>query len=188
MLCQILKYMRQLLAILLLCCVGTASSCRKRGNDAPPGPTLPPITDTGANTFGCLVDGELFLPSPVKGSWRPPLTCTYQEISSGLVFTLSAASGSTKKAFVFNCIALKLRDTVLNYLSPSEERNLSARYGVYTNKEYATYDNCPGEFHLTRFDQVYGIASGTFWFDAVDTTTHDTIHVREGRFDVKYRN
>src|SRR5690606_1950129 len=28
----------------------------------PPEPTLPPITTEGKNTFGCLVDGKLYLP------------------------------------------------------------------------------------------------------------------------------
>ena len=180
--------MRQLLAILLLCCVGTALSCRKRGNDGPPGPTLPPITDTGANTFGCLVDGELFLPVKRKGSWSPPLTCTYQDVSGRLIFTLGALNGQTDKLIVFNIEELSLKDTILGYVSPSDGNGLSARYYDSMDNEYSTFKETFGEFSLTRFDQVYGIASGTFWFDAVDTTTHDTIHVREGRFDVKYRN
>jgi len=37
-----------------------ASSCEK---PAPPLTELPPITQTGANTFGCYVNGNLFVPT-----------------------------------------------------------------------------------------------------------------------------
>jgi hypothetical protein len=39
---------------------------------------LPPATQTGANTFGCMVDGKAFMPR--KSGWfgGPVLQCSYQ--------------------------------------------------------------------------------------------------------------
>ncbi len=43
-----------------------AVSCKKKESSNPKD-DLPPITHTGANTFGCLVDGKLF--KPKKKDW-----------------------------------------------------------------------------------------------------------------------
>src|SRR5688500_14167723 len=40
---------------------GTLISCQDDPPAPPPEPTLPPITQTGENTFGCRIDGEVWL-------------------------------------------------------------------------------------------------------------------------------
>ena len=47
---------------------------------------LPPATQIGANTFGCLLDGKAFLP----GTGSNPLDCVYQFVNGGFYFTLQA--------------------------------------------------------------------------------------------------
>ncbi|MEO6837649.1 MAG: hypothetical protein ABI185_04635 [Ginsengibacter sp.] len=57
----------------------TGSKCKK---DKPINPVdqLPPATQSGANTFGCLIDGKVFLP---KGpSLGPILQCAYQYLNT----------------------------------------------------------------------------------------------------------
>src|SRR5437773_8453594 len=44
---------------LLLCSLFLSNSCRKQKNEE----QLPPATQTGANTFGCLVDGKVWIPT-----------------------------------------------------------------------------------------------------------------------------
>ena len=73
----------------------TASECKKHktGN---PADQLPPETQTGKNTFGYLINGEVFLP---KGpSLGPILQCAYQYLntnySKGYFFQLSAIDNS----------------------------------------------------------------------------------------------
>jgi hypothetical protein len=55
---------------------------------------LPPETQTGANTFGCLVNGQVFKPGGSNLS-GPNLAATYQYIynssPNGYVFTINAA-------------------------------------------------------------------------------------------------
>lgn len=65
---------------------------------------------------------------------------------------------------------------------------LYGQHAIYENQ----YDNFfktssakSGEIHFTRFDEVNFIASGTFWFDAVNAKG-EIVEVREGRFDVTF--
>lgn len=51
---------QSLLIYFLTVTVLTASMCKKKPVD--PIDQLPPETQTGANTFGCLVNGEVFKP------------------------------------------------------------------------------------------------------------------------------
>ena len=44
-----------------------ASSCKKESNKD----KLPPATQTGENTFGCLVNGKVFVPKGYDGTGRP---------------------------------------------------------------------------------------------------------------------
>jgi hypothetical protein len=76
-------------------------SCDK-DDDAPTNPVdrLPPATQTGANTFGCLLDGETFIPS----GGTNPLDCVYQLINGERFFTLQG----NKRNENFNRITLSL--------------------------------------------------------------------------------
>ena len=49
-------------AVLLLFIFSTFEGCKKHTNSGNPIDQLPPETQTGANTFGCLINGEVFLP------------------------------------------------------------------------------------------------------------------------------
>ncbi|MCC6289338.1 MAG: hypothetical protein IT249_15775 [Chitinophagaceae bacterium] len=42
---------------------------------------LPPETTTGANTFGCKVNGKVFVPR--DGNGRPGLYCQYVNLGTG---------------------------------------------------------------------------------------------------------
>jgi hypothetical protein len=57
------------LTILLL--VMLTAACSNDSNSNPES-LLPPITQTGANTFGCLIDGKLFIPRDGTGTWAGP--------------------------------------------------------------------------------------------------------------------
>ena len=72
------------------------------------------------------------------------------------------------------------------------ENGHSAGYG-YVNDcppapivGYGTDSTTTGQVTITHFDQLNQIVSGTFWFDAVEATKGDTVHVTNGRFDMHY--
>jgi len=73
----------------------SANSCKKH-KDVDPLSQLPPETQTGANTFGCVVNGKAFLP---KGpSISPILFCYYQFLNNssdhGYFFGLAGSDKS----------------------------------------------------------------------------------------------
>ncbi len=55
--------MKTLITILTIVSLAFLSSCDLFGDD----PELPPITTEGKGTFGCLVNGKLFLPNAPLG-------------------------------------------------------------------------------------------------------------------------
>lgn len=84
-----------IISSLLFVCL-TASKCKKDKPPVNPVSQLPPETQTGANTFGCLIDGKVFVPK--GGGLSPVLTCYYQCIyypsPTGYVFQVSASDNS----------------------------------------------------------------------------------------------
>lgn len=76
------------LALLLFFLTITISCCNKDDDNPPPDPVgqLPPATQTGAGTFGCLLDGEVFLP----GNTPNNLDCVYQFVNGGYYFELQS--------------------------------------------------------------------------------------------------
>ncbi|OYQ35421.1 hypothetical protein CHU92_10925 [Flavobacterium cyanobacteriorum] len=63
---------------------------------------LPPATQTGANTFGALLDGEAFIPRFVVN----PIQCNYQLINGERYFFVT---GRFEEQENFNLISLSLR-------------------------------------------------------------------------------
>lgn len=177
-----------LYALLLL----MASGCKKH-KAKPALELLPPATQSGANTFGCLVNGQAFTP---KGpSLSPILSCYYQRLytssSKGYFFSLSA-SDKSKNDMVFNVNintdSLQVEEGQTVLLSQGLKGEASGAYYVgqiYTSKEYRTNSQLIGQLLITKLDSLQQIVSGTFWFDAVNPSG-EKVEVREGRFDVRY--
>jgi hypothetical protein len=65
----------------------TMAACNKDDNKAPID-QLPPATQTGENTVGCLVNGEAFLPNGTNLG-GPVLSCFYQRNQHGYHFSTS---------------------------------------------------------------------------------------------------
>jgi len=70
--------------ISLLFLVAILSSCK----DEPIQPidTLPPATNEGKNTFGCLIDGEAFIPNTKAGAYG--VHASYNAVSRRFAWTL----------------------------------------------------------------------------------------------------
>nr|WP_317164260.1 DUF6252 family protein [Flavobacterium sp. xlx-214] len=74
---------------------------------------------------------------------------------------------------------------------PLRKRGVGIEYytgGVFFMPQgnwYNTNEQQTGEVKITKFDEVNGILSGTFWFN-VKRPDGTIVEIREGRFDVKY--
>ncbi|MDQ2770013.1 MAG: DUF6252 family protein [Bacteroidota bacterium] len=164
-------YLHLALAAVLL----SASSCKKDGPEA----GLPAATQEGKNTFGCLVDGQLFVPLPPAGinsSSRDPL-----EASKYRTDILVSGRGNGYVDFALR-----------NAFQPGTYSLGETRTGSYGSHDvsagtYYTDAAHSGTVTLTRIDTVARIASGTFQFTALDFRSGKTVTVTDGRFDVRLK-
>lgn len=146
---------------------------------------LPPATQTGANTFGCLLDGKAFLP----GSFPNATNCFYQLVDGEYYFAM--AFGNTN----FNAInidvgvgtqKLQIQQNVQYDLFELSDNNAFGGYNFGTFNYYTTNTHT-GKLTITKLDEINHIVSGTFWFDVIDN--NGVVHqIREGRFDAQYTN
>jgi hypothetical protein len=142
---------------------------------------LPPETQTGANTFGCYVNGELFVKDGTHTFTEPPLNAEF--IKGQNILTISSFS---KKGY----INLWVMDVKVNIPTSLYEGYFlpEAEWGrecfCFGGKNF-------GEIVITKFDTTNNIVSGRFLFtgqcsDPLLNVTGDSIvNITDGRFDIK---
>jgi hypothetical protein len=170
-----------------------SGSCKKHKN-VNPIDQLPPETQTGAEAFGCLVNGQVFKP---KGSSLsgPNLSAIYQYLyfnsSSGYVLAVNAADKKdpcniTQIGFRFDSTKIKEGTYLLKSMQKGQG---GGGYQILkcsnSLNEFLSNDQIGGQLNLKKFDTVNQIVSGTFWFNAVNEKG-DTVKITDGRFDVHY--
>ena len=152
---------------------------------------LPPATQTGANTAGCLVNGEAFLP---KGNVQGGnLVLNY----FGTDFTFGIGQKSSNEPLKSIGIFLDqlIEPLVVNqvYVLNSKFLENPEKAGIYSigspsppnTNFYETNETITGELLITHHDFDNAILSGIFWFDAINSEG-EIVEIREGRFDVQY--
>ena len=155
--------------VLLICLSGFYFSCGEVI------PKLPPETQTGENTFGCLVNNELvFAEIEYQGGelGRVPVInagANYNKENDQLQITAQCQFG---QQFVFSMNdPYEIQDVVsmdtIRYLPPNSTEWMKATQ--------------TGSLCITRLDS--GIVSGTFSFD-LNENGKTPIHVTKGRFDL----
>lgn len=158
---------------------------------------LPPATQIGADTFGCLIDGKVFIPKSKGFMDGSNLQCQYQYLEQNNqppcnYFALGAGDSKSYPDQIYGialsaqCMDLGVGNYELtNY---QELFSLAGRFsiiGFNGIEEYYTNSIHKGELNITRFDLEKQIMSGTFWFDAVNQDGKK-VEVRDGRFDVHF--
>ncbi len=138
---------------------------------------LPPITTTGENTFGCLVNGKAFV---VRNSSKQ--VSIYQQ--GQLQFGSSIDDGTLDES-----IYMILGDPLItNSIYDFKESDSNAEY-QYRNIDvvcyYAFEDTYEGSIQFSNIDRDNFIISGIFEFSSI-TEGCDTIKITDGRFDMQY--
>ena len=165
------------------------TSCSKDKDCDNPIDCLPPITQTGANTAGCLVNGKVLIPDGRGLNTGSVLKAQYTYSGEGdddFVFGLSISdltSGGSKMMLI------RIRNKILVegeiYELKSEGSNSIGSYNNGYIGSYVTTDDHRGELVISHIDPASRTVSGTFWFDAADNDG-EVVEVRNGRFDVFY--
>ena len=194
-------YMKQINFLLFLlslsALVFTSAKCRKDKNNNPVD-QLPPETQTGANTFGCLVNGKVFKPggaSLTGGS----LSCNFQNLGTGtnggFYFRLAAINrnnniGESRSIGIFTDSLEIISGGNYSFVIPGIRGTAYALYGYSkvsptTIDDYETNNLYSGKLVITKLDESNQIVSGTFWFDAINANG-GKVEIRQGRFDMRY--
>ena len=168
------------------------AACRSDDDNEPidPADALPPATQTGEQTFGCLINGEPFFPAKF-GSNRP--SAFYQFVDGAFTFVLSAArkdgSGEDFKSISLGALDIQPLTEGEYQLKSFESGNFFGQYllgGGLVLQSY-TSEDVPGKLIVTRIDDEEFIISGTFEFTVLDNNGNE-IKITDGRFDLNYTN
>ena len=174
--------------VLILAVISIALySCKKEVSE------LPPATQSGANTFGCKIDGQFWVPS---GFGIVPTAPKLEASIAGTDLYLNARNFSTSptesefELFVKDIMEQGAGTYTLS--SGPVYPDYTASYAYYVHRKY-TPDNewvttspYTGTVTITKIDSVNHFVSGTFQFQAINMYNDPKpISVTEGRFDVK---
>lgn len=177
--------MKLLYSFFLICVFLVFTACSDDDDAPPPNPIdlLPPATQTGENTFGCLLDGEAFLPA----GGINPLDCVYQFVDGGYYFALQGNKRDEKNHIILIGVGTKnkeIEEGKTYQLLENVEGNCTGVY-AYAGEFRYTSEIHTGELNITKLDFENNIVSGTFWFDVKDE--NGVIHeIRKGRFDIHF--
>ena len=177
--------------LLLFLTTFALSCCNKDDNPKPKTELekLPPATQTGANTAGCLVNGVAFLPKGYFSTGN--LTCNYIDGKDFSLRISEDVNGNIRTVFI-SSYNQNLHDNV-NIIFPLKEYGANSKSGEYIINAsaspdpnyYSTNSIVNGELKITHHDFNNALMSGTFWFDAVNSNG-EIVKIREGRFDMHY--
>ncbi|MFP9098784.1 hypothetical protein ACLI09_07010 [Flavobacterium sp. RHBU_24] len=176
------KHLLLLLTVLPLLAL---SGCNNDDDNKPADPIsqLPPATQTGEDTFGCLLDGKAFLPGPGLNT----LDCVYQYVDGGYYFALQGNKRDSSHNYILiGCCTQKLEIFEGEEFDLKEQVDGNA-YGsyFYNLNDNTTSITSTGKLKITKLDFTNHIVSGTFWFDVMDE--NGVVHqIREGRFDMHF--
>lgn len=154
-------------------------------NNEPTNPIdqLPPATQTGENTFGCLMDGQAFLPDNLPNSYN----CFYQLVNGEYFFTVRASNSDVNLNSYSLAVKTEQKEIFEGESYELSENQPNNAYGAYFFNNQYNYTNIiyTGELTITKLDLQNQIVSGTFWYDIEDQ--NGIVHeIREGRFDMQF--
>ena len=139
-------------------------------------------TEKGAQTFSCLVDGNVFKPDKASLFGGPPLN---GYATANGFFLRAYKSGNTNTAGERIEIWVANAKGTGNYSLNKADSYAYYELNYSGGPHYQTNENIGGEITITRYDTLNKIYSGKFNFSGIDTATGKVIKLTNGRFDVK---
>lgn len=163
-------------------------SCSKDGSDDCEDPIdcLPAMTQSGANTAGCLVDGSALTPGGQSLNSGSVLKAQYNFYQDSYLFGLVINDlRSHNKTISIEIRSQEIHEGETYKLQEYSEVTDSGFYRDEFLGGYRTTETVTGELFISKLDKTNRIAAGTFWFDA-ENNDGEIVEIRQGRFDVKY--
>lgn len=183
-------------ALFLLALAGCASK------ETPlPAAQLPAATQSGQNTAGCRVDGQVWLPAG-GGLFAPrPVSVTLQRSVTGLQLSVLLDRDPLTddgQPFARTSIRLYVPNVTgpgviaLDQYADPRLTTSNPAYGAFTytapspDQQLLTGSGATGQLVITRLDTVARVVAGSFRFRARELAGPATVDVTEGRFDLTY--
>ncbi|MCF1420402.1 MULTISPECIES: DUF6252 family protein [Mangrovimonas] len=157
------------------------TNCNKDDDNTPQNPInqLPPATQTGENTFGCLVNGE---PFAIENSAN--IVAIFQQGSLFISGEIDADDRDENISIFLN------NDNVIVENGVYDLFNSTTNSGKFENQiescDYNTTNGSLGTLTITHFDEVNFIISGDFQFEGYSDECSNVINITNGRFDMQY--
>jgi hypothetical protein len=168
----------------------TVSNCKKEK----PSNTLPPITQTGANTFGCKINGTVWVPyfqcaaftgpcSEMQTNFLHPNVNSFLPLTFQLLVRRSNKVDNEGGFVIANfSVGQPSASTISQTGNVFDSLNISCDYNNHTYVYYGFSgfaQHAGNNFIITKLDTVNKIMSGTFNFKLIDYP--DSIIVTDGR-------
>ncbi len=154
--------------------------------DDPIPESLPENSENGANTFGCLINEEIYIPDIRRmvccEGQAVPMIVQFNEIPNG-VFDVSTIRVVDDNDNVNDAEVSFLIDSI------DLEGEYKINWGTvkFENVYYRVDSTMKSLVTFLKIDIEDKIISGTFEFSAYDwDNPSDTVEITDGRFDLKY--
>jgi hypothetical protein len=170
------------------------TSCKTSEDENEFTPTLPLITQTGENTFGCYIDGTLLTPRDGTGTLYGPDTAMFfiSGPSPTNIYYYELIVHDFKSEF-HNRIDIHFIDLIENEPQSFSVKNGNCQPGLDAyhsinfrcrfNGNWYCSINDSGVLSISKFNNQ--ILSGTFSFEAQNTEEpYDIIEITDGIFDI----
>lgn len=177
--------MKNIIAITIFTLICIAG-CKK---DKAGSEQLPPATQTGANTFGCLVNGKVFVPKGYDGTGRPNPHIQFDYDLNGQPY-LSIETNLFVNSNSQGGVLLVFRNlNSIRYYSTDNDLRFTVGWpdvlSMCGGQTIDTTVKSWGGGRITKLDIPNRIIAGTFDFK-YKTIQCDTVRITDGRFDIKF--
>ena len=159
-----------------------SSRCKKQNTE----PQLPPETTTGAMTFGCKVNGKVFVPK--TGDGIPGLIVEYPFLGNGPGggwFLNIAAVDRTSDFLPRVSVTTDSLFLIEGTYQLKKEKGFAKGHHGYNLLLYQISIDDTGELIIIKHNQAQRIIAGRFSFTATNNNG-EKVNITEGRFDVRY--
>jgi hypothetical protein len=176
--------------LLLVSALFLQGSCVKE-TDKCPTYNLPPATQTGANTIGCLVDGVVLIPKKAEGAWNQPTVLSFKYIEETGELSWRIKFAASERDYGCGYLETSLRFVAYEVLSAGtiKPNKFGAEIDIYPTlygglKLYRYTGRLTGltsNLKITKLDTISNIISGTFELEMYENIGGDDDY----NFDIK---
>jgi hypothetical protein len=176
---------------LIVVCLLLTTCCKNDDDSTNPLDQLPPATMTGAQTIGCLVNGEPFTDSGIMNNFYQFVDGEYYLVIN---WDFDNSDGYKDGQIAISKIEVQENQTYVLDKSSYTDGDYTGAGATFVSNltetlgQFETNANFTGTIHFTRFDTENFIMSGTFEFQAQEIISGETITITDGRFDLNFTN